>query len=139
MAKATKKLSAKSKIKSIKAKNKIDNKLLSLANNVGVTNIKFSNDKTYELKCKEKVDGCKVFNSKCGNKFNNLIELASAIKDMKDEHFQHHVNESKNDFASWAKDCLEEKELAAELLKYKSKQDNELTLLRHIANELGSR
>lgn len=139
MAKANNKRSAKVKNKTkttIKAKSVVDNELLSLANNIGVTNIKFSNDKTYELKCKEKVEGCKVFHSKCGNKFSNLIELASAIKDMNNEHFEHHVNESKNDFANWIKDCLGEKKLATELSKNKTKQDNELTLLRHIASEL---
>ena len=71
-----------------------------------------------------------------GTEFNNILQLAMGIRHMKEEVFSHHVNEQRNDFANWIKDCMGEQQLANELGKYKSKTSNELLVLRHIANKL---
>lgn len=71
-----------------------------------------------------------------GKELRNLLELGLAIRHMRDETFAHHVNESKNDFATWIKDCMGETQLANELMKYKTKTSNELLVLRHIAGQL---
>ncbi|MFH1439421.1 MAG: DUF5752 family protein [Candidatus Woesearchaeota archaeon] len=71
-----------------------------------------------------------------GTELCSLHELVMAMRNMKDETFTYHVNESKNDFANWINHCLGEKELADELLKYNTKTSNELLILRHIASEL---
>ena len=122
------------KFQKAKANNKFDNGLLSLANNVGVTNLSFNED--CKFKFGKNVGEHHVFNSNCGSKMNNLLDLAMTIRHMKDEHFEHHVNEHKNDFANWVKDCVGEEQLANELSKYKTKSSSELLILRHIANEL---
>ena len=125
------------KPKKAKISDKFDNELLNLANNVGVTKLNFKDDgKDSKFKFFKNVSGNHVFNSNCGSKMSNLLDLAMAIRHMKDEHFAHHVNEHKNDFANWIKDCMGEEQLANELSKYKTKFSNELLILRYIANEV---
>ena len=71
-----------------------------------------------------------------GRELNNLLELAHTIRHMKDETFSNHVNDNKNDFANWIKDCMVEEQLANDLSKYKTKFSNELLILRHITDQL---
>ncbi|MDD5774158.1 MAG: DUF5752 family protein [bacterium] len=58
-----------------------------------------------------------------GLKLKNLVELAGALETMTDEVFNYHVNESKNDFACWIKECIKDTALAEALLATKSKKD----------------
>lgn len=71
-----------------------------------------------------------------GRELNNLLELAQTIRHMRDETFNHHVNDNKNDFANWIRDCMGEEQLANDLSKYKTKFSNELLVLRHITDQL---
>lgn len=72
-----------------------------------------------------------------GTYLNNLLELAAALKYMKEETFSHHVSEQKNDFANWIRHCMGEEELAAKLEKYKTKTGHEIQVLRYIAKKIG--
>ena len=47
-----------------------------------------------------------------GKKLKNIAELMESLKDMDQDLFSFHVNEQRNDFASWVRDVFEEKELA---------------------------
>ncbi|MEW6086753.1 MAG: DUF5752 family protein [bacterium] len=58
-----------------------------------------------------------------GLKLKNLIELSDALDSMTDEVFNYHVNENKNDFACWIKECIKDLELADTLFTTKSKKD----------------
>ncbi len=71
-----------------------------------------------------------------GRKLNDLKELAFALGDMADDVFWHHVNDARNDFASWVDCVFEDKELAEELNKVKDKFNTQLEILKHIVKKL---
>ncbi len=47
----------------------------------------------------------------------NLQEMESALKDMSDDTFRYHANETKNDFSTWVKDVIGDEKLAGDLRK----------------------
>ena len=47
-----------------------------------------------------------------GDSFKSVIELGDSMDSMDEETFGHHVNEDKNDFATWIYDCVGDVELA---------------------------
>ncbi len=49
---------------------------------------------------------------KGGKPVKNIAELGRELKKMNNETFNHHVNDSKNDFASWIEFCVKDKQLA---------------------------
>jgi hypothetical protein len=129
---------------------KLSNELLQLATRIKASNLNFrdveplsadqelrwDDSRVAVPKFKENVKPEHSFKLKDGKELLNLHELAIALRQMNDDVFSHHVNENKNDFASWIKDCMGEKQLASELSKYKTKTSNELAVLRHIASQL---
>jgi hypothetical protein len=56
-----------------------------------------------------------------GEVFKNLQELASALEQMSEESFQHHVTEHKNDFSNWVRDVFGDTTLASQLRKATTK------------------
>lgn len=52
---------------------------------------------------------------KGGMELRNLVELGNALKTMDQDTFSYHVNEHKNDFASWVSHCVTDQELAENL------------------------
>ena len=77
----------------------------------------------------------KRFVLKDGRVLKDLVELSHALEHMSDDVFNHHVNNSKNDFKNWVRDVFSQKELAAELEKAKTRSDLQLAVLRHIVKE----
>lgn len=71
----------------------------------------------------QNVPDCNYFVVVSGTKLKNLTELADALESMTDEIFNYHVNETKNDFACWIKECIRDISLAETLLITKSKRD----------------
>lgn len=65
----------------------------------------------------------------------NLKELAGSFETMNDWVFNHHVNESRNDFSSWIKFILKEEELADEILNIKDIREMETKILRHLVSK----
>jgi hypothetical protein len=53
-----------------------------------------------------------TFWMKGGKPIKNIAELGRELKQMNNETFNHHVNDSKNDFASWIEFCVKDKQLA---------------------------
>ncbi len=49
---------------------------------------------------------------KGGKPIKNIAELGRELKQMTNETFNHHANDSKNDFASWIEFCVKDKQLA---------------------------
>ena len=47
----------------------------------------------------------------------NLQELEAALKQMTEETFRHHVNETKSDFSNWVRDVIGDEKLARDLRK----------------------
>lgn len=62
-----------------------------------------------------------TFNLSDGNKLNSIIQLQKALLEMKQETFNQHVNSEKNDFAKWVEEVFDEKKLAEEMMKMKTK------------------
>ena len=65
----------------------------------------------------------------------NLKELANSLETMNDWVFNHHVNDSRNDFATWCEHVLNEEDLANELVIARNPRDLEVIILRHIVNK----
>jgi hypothetical protein len=63
----------------------------------------------------------------------SLPELALAVESIDDDVFRYHVNKDKNDFEAWIRDVLQDKELAREIARVKTKE----TLLRKIQERSG--
>ncbi|MFH1181557.1 MAG: DUF5752 family protein [Candidatus Woesearchaeota archaeon] len=58
----------------------------------------------------------------------SLPELSVALESIDDDVFRYHVSKDKNDFEAWIRDVLQDKELAREIARVKTKE----TLLRKI-------
>ncbi len=65
----------------------------------------------------------------------NLRELAHSLENMNDWVFNHHVNDSRNDFSNWVRDVLEEHELSEEIRLVKHMKDMESRILKHLVNK----
>jgi hypothetical protein len=52
-----------------------------------------------------------------GQVLKSLSELESALRDMSDEVFRHHANESNNDFSNWVRDVFGDEKLSNDLRK----------------------
>jgi len=50
-----------------------------------------------------------------GRQLKNLLDLAAALRDMTDETFRAHVDQSKNDFANWVRDVVSDEGLSKAL------------------------
>lgn len=71
-----------------------------------------------------------------GKRLSTILELAHELDQMADHVFNHHVNESKNDFANWIHDIFHEAELANALKQTKDKHHTHIVVLRHIVNKI---
>jgi hypothetical protein len=71
-----------------------------------------------------------------GRTISNLEGLSNAMREMRDEVFNYHVNAEKNDFANWIRDIVGDKTLASAIAKLKSrggiasKIENRITTLK---------
>ena len=63
-----------------------------------------------------------IFMTGAGHEIKNLKQLLKVLNEISEDSFNHHVNEKKNDFANWVRDVFENKELASELSKEKTKE-----------------
>ena len=64
----------------------------------------------------------------------NVKELGSTLSIMNDWVFNHHVNESRNDFANWIEFSLKDEKLAKEIRGTKNIKEMELIIYRHLIN-----
>ncbi len=67
-----------------------------------------------------------------GTVLKNVLDLSKQIDNMADEIFEHHVNETRNDFSNWIKNVFKEEKLAEELLKTTDKDKTQIIILKHI-------
>jgi hypothetical protein len=57
-----------------------------------------------------------------GRKLNDLDDLLDELSTIDEDSFRYHVNEEKNDFASWIKEVIKDKVLANQVSKTKDKE-----------------
>jgi hypothetical protein len=79
----------------------------------------------------------KAFWAHDGRLFKNLDILAQGLGEMSDETFRYHVNESKNDFATWVRDVIGDDELAAMLQQDMTRQDAQSDVISRIEYLMG--
>lgn len=69
----------------------------------------------------------------CTNqKLYSLKELADILYNVNDEVFRYHVNKDKNDFENWIRDIIQDRELAREISRIKTKE----TLTKKISDRV---
>lgn len=73
---------------------------------------------THKLK-----DKSQAFVLKDGTSLHSLKDLYGHLSTISDEDFKHHVNEQKNDFASWVEHSHNDKFLAQHMRQTISRQD----------------
>ncbi len=54
-----------------------------------------------------------------GRALKNLLELQAALKEMSEDTFRYHSNETKSDFSNWVKDVIGDEELSQNLQRSK--------------------
>jgi hypothetical protein len=62
----------------------------------------------------------------------NIIELCSALKDIDETTFTHHVNKEKNDFSTWVRDAIGDKTLASNL----TVSDSRKSMIRELKDRI---
>lgn len=58
-----------------------------------------------------------------GGSLSSLEELFTELQTMEDHVFSHHVNEERNDFATWVRDVMDERKLAKNIELTKNQDD----------------
>jgi hypothetical protein len=71
-----------------------------------------------------------------GRALRNVKELAEILEQLEDHVFHHHVNEIKNDFATWVKDVFKDIELAEQLAAARDKRHAQLVIYKHITRRM---
>lgn len=66
------------------------------------------------------IDSEKSFWVNSGSVLRNLEEFSNELKSIEPEHFSHHVNKEKNDFATWVSDVIGDQMLAKNLSRAKT-------------------
>ena len=72
-----------------------------------------------------------------GRQIKDYKELAEILETINDDVFNFHVNEQKNDFASWINDVFDERELAEKIRDMRNKFEIRAKLYEHLFNKLG--
>ena len=76
------------------------------------------------------------FYFKHGRRASSIDELKTALEDIHEDEFRHHVTADKNDFATWIKDIFKDIELAEKLAGAKDKKHMQLVVYKHITHKL---
>ncbi len=64
----------------------------------------------------------------------SLKELTNVLENMNQWVFDHHVNNSRNDFADWIKNVLKEDDLSKDIHRSKDIKEMEYVILKHLVN-----
>ena len=78
----------------------------------------------------------KYFHVANGTVICSVWELEPALAGMGEDTFRYHVNQDKNDFASWAKGVLDDAQLSEGIAAAADKKDMQLAVLRRLVNVL---
>ncbi len=66
-----------------------------------------------------------------GEVVHNLPDLMERLKTMDEGVFQHHVNPERNDFANWIRDVFDNKKLARDVSRLKTKEGMAKKIFTH--------
>lgn len=85
-------------------------------------------------------EGQECFYASNGQCISSFKDLASAFEHMDDGTFNHHANESRNDFAAWAEGVLKDPALSKGLKEAKDRKSAQIVTLKRmieIIKEIG--
>ena len=82
------------------------------------------------------IDPGKYFILCNGQTVKNYVELANILETIGDDVFQYHVNNERNDFATWIYDVFNEKELSESLKMTRNKIEMLKVLYKHLYERL---
>ena len=88
--------------------------------------------KQMALRILSEAEGDKRFFVNDGAVLSELKQMPSALRKMKKQTFDHHVNEEKNDFSNWVNEVLGDKDLAKKMSAAKSKTE----MTKHVSSRL---
>jgi hypothetical protein len=71
-----------------------------------------------------------------GRALRDYKELADSLEAMADHVYNHHVNQERNDFATWIADTLQDKALAHKISVAEGKHHMQIIIYRHILDRL---
>ncbi|MBD3310774.1 hypothetical protein GF351_06155 [Candidatus Woesearchaeota archaeon] len=77
--------------------------------------------KQMALRILGEAEGDRRFFVNDGKILSELRELPAALRKMRKQTFDHHVNEERNDFSNWVNDVIGDSELADQITEAKSK------------------
>ncbi|MFH1133571.1 MAG: DUF5752 family protein [Nanoarchaeota archaeon] len=67
-----------------------------------------------------------------GSSIKTVKELAHALDTMSDDVFYYHVNQFKNDFATWVNDCFGDAELAKTMSEKATREHSLIAVLKRL-------
>ena len=70
-----------------------------------------------------------------GTTVGHYLSLADVLEKIEESVLTHHVNEIKNDFASWILEVFEEQELAKQVKQSKSPDEIRLHIYKHVIKQ----
>ncbi|MFP4118907.1 MAG: hypothetical protein ACLFTH_02525 [Candidatus Woesearchaeota archaeon] len=83
----------------------------------------------------EKIPAEKYFVLKNGKQLNHYLALADTLDNLEKEVVEYHVNELRNDFATWVEDVFGEKDLAKKIAKSKSPDQIRMIIYKHLIDK----
>ena len=83
----------------------------------------------------EKIPEDKYFVLKNGKQLNHYLALADTLENLEKEVVKYHVNELRNDFATWVEDVFGEKDLAKKIAKSKSPEQIRMIIYKHLVDK----
>ena len=83
----------------------------------------------------KKIPSDKYFVLKNGKQVNHYLALADTLDNLEKEVVEYHVNELRNDFATWVEDVFGEKDLAEKIASSKSPDQIRMIIYKHIVDK----
>jgi hypothetical protein len=71
-----------------------------------------------------------------GRKIESLFQLIDELETMGEDAFRHHVNDMRNDFASWVRDVFASPSLAEEMQSVRDRIETQRAIMKHLLREV---
>lgn len=71
-----------------------------------------------------------------GRKIESIFQLIDELETMGEDAFRHHVNDMRNDFASWVRDVFASPSLAEEMQSMRDRIETQRAIMKHLLREV---
>lgn len=93
-------------------------------------------DAVHKLTIKRKPKDHEYFYLVSGDQIRDVRELVNLLDTLADEVFNYHVNDERNDFASWIEAVFQDKNLAERIRSLRNKQEMNLVICKYLIDEM---